>query len=44
MKWDFDKVAKQLYQNHTSAWIFYCKFPVYFQNNFPRNTSGELLL
>ena len=31
-KCDFDKVAKQLYWNHTSAWMFSCKFAVYFQN------------
>ena len=26
------KVAKQLYWNHTSAWLFFCKFAAYFQN------------
>ena len=25
-KCDFNKVAKQLYQKCTSAWVFYCKF------------------
>ena len=25
-KCDFNKVAKQLYWNHTSAWVFSCKF------------------
>ena len=25
-KYDFNKVAKQLYWNHTSAWAFCCKF------------------
>ena len=41
---DFSKVAKQLYLNCTSAWVFSCKFTVYFQNNFLKNTSGRLLL
>ena len=26
--------AKQLYWNHTSAWVFSCKFAAYFQNTF----------
>ena len=26
--------ALQLYWNHTSAWVFSCKFAAYFQNNF----------
>ena len=33
-KCDFDKVAKQLYCNHTSAWVLFCKFDAYFQNIF----------
>ena len=33
-KCDFNKVALQLYWNHTSAWVFSCKFAAYFQNNF----------
>ena len=33
-KWDFNKVAKQLYWNHTSAWVLSCKFAGYFQNIF----------
>ena len=33
-KCDFDKVAKQLYWNCTSAWVFFCKFAAYFQNTF----------
>ena len=33
-KCDFNKVTKQLYWNHTSAWVFYCKFAAYFQNTF----------
>ena len=28
------KVALQLYWNHTSAWVFSCKFAAYFQNTF----------
>ena len=38
-KCDFNKAAKQLYWNHTSAWVFSCKFATYFQN-----TCGQLLL
>ena len=34
------KKTKQLYWNHTSAWVFSCKFTAYFQ----KNTSGRLLL
>ena len=33
-KSDFNKVAKQLYWNHTSAWVLSCKFAGYFQNIF----------
>ena len=33
-KCDFNKVAKQLNWNHTSAWVFSCKFAAYFQNTF----------
>ena len=33
-KCDFNKVAKQLYWNHTSAWVSSCKFTAYFQNTF----------
>ena len=33
-KSDFNKVAKQLYWSHTSAWVFSCKFAAYFQNTF----------
>ena len=29
-KCDFNEVALQLYWNHTSAWVFYCKFAAYF--------------
>ena len=35
---------KQFYWNHTSVWVFSCKFAVYFQNTFSKNTSGRLLL
>ena len=34
LKCDFHKVAKQLYWNHTSAWVFSYKFAAYFQNTF----------
>ena len=34
-KCNFNKVALQLYWNHTSAWVFSCKFAAYFQNTFP---------
>ena len=43
-KCGFSKIAKQLYWNHTSAWVFSCKFAAYFQNNFLKNASGRLLL
>ena len=33
-KRDFNKVAKQLYWNQTSASVFSCKFAAYFQNTF----------
>ena len=33
-KCNFNKVSLQLYWNHTSAWVFSCKFVVYFQNTF----------
>ena len=33
-KYDFTKVVKQLYWNHTSAWVFSCKFNAYFQSTF----------
>ena len=32
LKWDFNKIAKELYWNHTLAWVFSCKFVAYFQN------------
>ena len=33
-KCDFSKVVLQSYWNHTSVWVFSCKFAVYFQNTF----------
>ena len=33
-KCDFNKVAKQLRWNCTSAWVFSCKFAAYFQSTF----------
>ena len=44
LKCDFKKVAKQLYWNRTSAWMFCCKFAAYFQNIFIKKTFGWLLL
>ena len=38
-KCDFNKVAKQLYWNRTSIWVFFRKFAAYFQNT-SKNTSG----
>ena len=31
---DFNKVALQVYENHTLAWVFSSKFAAYFQNTF----------
>ena len=33
-KCDFKKAVERLYWNHTSAWVFSCKFAAYFQNTF----------
>ena len=33
-KCDFNKVAKQLYWKHTSAWVFSSKFFAFFQSTF----------
>ena len=33
-KYDFNKVALQLYWNRTSAWLLSCKFAAFFQNTF----------
>ena len=46
-KCDFNKVAMQLYWNHTSAWVLSCKFAAFFQNTFSQvelrvAASGEL--
>ena len=43
-KCDFHKVAMQVYWNHTSAWMFSCKFTTYFRTPFTRSTSVWLLL
>ena len=40
-KCDFNKVANQLYWNHTSAWVFFSKFATNFQNVFFRRTPLE---
>ena len=42
-KCDFSKVAKQLYWNHTLAWVFPCKFAAYFRNNFLRTLLESCL-
>ena len=34
LKFDFNKGAKQLYWNRTSAGVFSCKFAAYTQNTF----------
>ena len=34
---------KLLYWNHTSTWVFSCKFAACFRTPFPKNTSGRLL-
>ena len=33
-KCDFHVDKKQLYRNHTFAWMFFCKFAAYFQISF----------
>ena len=43
-KCNFNQVALQLYRNHTSAWVFSCKFAAYFQDTSYMNTSGGLTL
>ena len=37
-KCGFNKAALQLYWNRTPAWVFSCKFVVYFQNTFSLET------
>ena len=43
-KSDFNKVALQLYWNHTSAWVSPVNLLYIFRTRFPKNTSGQLLL
>ena len=40
-KCDFNKVAKQLFLNHTSVSMFFCKFAAYFQNAFLCRDGSE---
>ena len=40
-KCDLNKVAKQLYSNHTSAWVFFCKFAAYFKKHLFLETPLE---
>ena len=35
-KYDFDKVALQVYWNHTLAQVFSCKFSAYFKDTFSK--------
>ena len=37
-------MPKQLDRNHTSAWVFSCKFAAFSRTPFPKSTSGWLLL
>ena len=41
---DFNIVALQLYWNHTSEWLFSCKFAACFQNTFSKNIYGGVVL
>ena len=41
---DINKVAFQLYGNHTSALVLYLSLRHIFRAPFPKNTSGQLLL
>ena len=43
-KCDFNKVAKNLYWNYTSAWVFSCKFAAYFQNTSGRQPLAQVAL
>ena len=43
-KCDFNKVARQLYWNHTLVWVFSCKLLHIFRTRFSKNTSEGLLL
>ena len=40
-KCDLNKVAKQLYRNHTSAWVLSCKFAAYFFKKHFSTTAAE---
>ena len=42
-KWDFNKVAKQLYWNRTSVWVFPVNLQHIFRTPFLKNTSDGLL-
>ena len=45
-KCNFNKVAKQLYWNHTSAWVISCKFAAFFIDNMNNgeNVKGTMLI
>ena len=43
-KWNWKCFSKQLYWKRNFAGVFSCKFSAYFQNTFPKNTYGRLLL
>ena len=43
-KGDFKKVAKQLYRNDTSTWMFSLNLLYIFRTLFSKNTPGRLLL
>ena len=38
-KCDFDRVALQLYRNHTSTWVLSCEFTSYFEKIFFLRTT-----
>ena len=44
LKFDFNKLAKQLYWNRTSAWLSPVNLLHIFRTPFPENTSERLLL
>ena len=41
LKYNFNKLAWQLYWNHTSAWMFSCKFAAYFRETFSKRIPPE---
>ena len=43
-KCSFNTAAVQLFWNHTSGWVFSCKFTAYFRTPLTRKTSERLLL